>query len=169
MTVTVGIRNLDKFIGSLDTWIEKVQDETMHVANGIVATIFHDILQRSAQSSGDFAGNWQYSINYVNTTFNELNLRDQGKPLFKVGDHQAITYAKAMNRGRDKGYKIGDTFYLSNSAEHEEPYAMKIERNQIDFRYPNQGETRAKAIKNIVDQYSKVSKMQAQILKRKKL
>lgn len=162
---------MDTFVDHLDSWFDKVEAETAHVANGITVELFREILQTSPQSSGDFVGNWQYSINGINRTFNELNLLDQDKGLFRAGDSQAITYAKAMNKGRDANYKLGDTFYLSNSAAHAEPYALKIENGTINFRsyVGNTGETIAKALMAVLPKYINVSKLQANKLARTKL
>lgn len=167
----IHVKNVESFISHVDQWFDKVETETAHVANGLTVELFKEILQTSPQLSGDFAGNWQYSINGINRTFNALNFLDQGKPLFKVGDHQAITYARAMNKGRDVGYKLGDTFFLSNSAVHDEPYALKIENGTINFRsyVGNTGETVANAFRNVLPKYVSISKLQAHKLARTKL
>lgn len=170
--LSVSVRNLDKFVESCDRWLEKTTDTVMHVANGITVELFEQVLETSPQFSGDFAANWQYSINQVNTTFTELNLQDdpdQGS--FSAGDRTAINYAKVMNKGRDSSYRLGDTFFVSNSAKHDEPYAILIENNQINFRRwaGNRGETINHAVRTVMPRYDHISPMQARRLARKKL
>lgn len=168
----LSVRNLDKFAASLDAWLEDTGDTVAHVANGLTVELFNEILPTSPQFSGDFAGNWQYSINTVNTTFNPLNLLDQPKQAaFKAGDHPAIAYSKAMNKGRDASYKLGDTFYLANSAYHDEAYAVMIENEEINFRRwaGNRGATVDEAFRKVLPKYTNITKQQAYKLARKKL
>lgn len=164
-------RNIDAFATGLDRWLDAVEDEVADVANGLTVKLFNHIVEISPQYSGDFAGNWQYSVNTINTTFTPLNLLDQS-PLripFLQGGKQAITYAKAMNKGRDTNYKLGDTFYISNSAVHDEAYALKIENNEIKFRPGNQGGTIARALATVAPAYYTVGKADVQALRRTKL
>lgn len=170
--IGVEVRNIDKFALGVERWLEKTEDRVMHVANGIAVELFEEVLRTSPQFSGDFAANWQYSINSINSTFNELNLLDDpARPSFGAGSHPAIQYAKTMNKGRDTGYQLGDTLYIANSAYHDEPYALLIENQQINFRRwaGNRGATVQHAFLTVLPKYENVSPLAATRLARKKL
>ena len=62
-----------------------------------------------------------------------------------MGDIEAVSYAYSHNAGKeDKFLTLGPTIYISNSAEHTEFYAWKIENDQIKFRDGNEGHPVAK-------------------------
>lgn len=165
--------SIDKFAQHVDSWVEKVKEETAQVARGLAAEAFQLILQNSPQYSGDFVGNWQFSVNAINTTFTKLNLLDQDpiREPFGAGSKPGITYAQVMNKGRDEYIKLGDTMYISNSAVHDEPYALKIEEGTINFRHHagNQGHVIERTLKNLAPRYMEINPIQVQRLRRKRL
>lgn len=174
--MSIKIKNLDKFSEQLSHWTDKVEEQVMDTANGITVELFNTLLQESPQYSGDFVGNWQYQINGITPTFREINLLEETRKWeesgpYKRGSMPAITYAKAMNKGRDHTYQFGDTFYLHNSATHNEPYALKIEEGTINFRYEvgNSGQVVARSMAAVAPKYTTVGAGQARRLKRKKL
>lgn len=167
------IKNLEHFTRHVDSWVDKVGVETAQVANGMAVEMFEMLLKISPQYSGDFAANWQYSRNIPNTNFSELNLLDQdpSRTPFGAGSRPAINYATVMNKGRDTFVKLGDTFYLSNSAAHHEPYALKIERNTINFRTEagNAGKVVERTVNYLWPTYTSLNALQVKRLRGKKL
>ncbi|OFV49700.1 MULTISPECIES: hypothetical protein [Oligella] len=160
--------NLRKFEHEMNKWIKESELEATEVARGLAVTGFNQILERSAQRSGDFAANWQFSINAVNYTFKNLKLLPEGASpddWFIMGDKPAINYAKQNNKGRDRGYKLGDTFYVSNSATNAgNDYAVWIEEGSINFREGNLGMPVASAMIYIGSLYGHIGKVQVQQL-----
>ncbi|UCV26798.1 hypothetical protein [Ferribacterium limneticum] len=106
----------------------------------------------SPQYSGDFAANWKVAINGIDLTFNDHAVSAAGTAkarsvgqiveghdaaMFQQGSAPAVSFSfshggPVINRAR-----VGDTITISNSAVHDEPYAWKIEKNQIKFRDEN--------------------------------
>ena len=58
--------------------------------------------------------------------------------------------------------KLGGTVYITNSAQHEDAYAWKIENNQITFRTPNMGAYRVgqNAVEKIARRHPNITKAQ---------
>lgn len=172
--VQVYVKNLDRLQDQFDTWVDQVEQSTADAANGMAVELFNALLQNSPQWSGDFVGNWQYQINNITPYFNELNLLDHRsyhKDVFRRGDMPAIRYAQSMNKGRDSMYKLGDTFYLHNSAVHTEPYAQKIEAGSINFRRDvgNEGRVIYRSLMDVAPKYTHITEAHVNKLRKKKL
>lgn len=174
--ISVEIKNVEQVARQWDEWMAAVEQEVADVANGITVELFNKILEFSPQFSGDFVGNWKYSINKVDVSFESLPFLD-AQPAgrlepFHCGSMPAIIYARQMNKGKDHGYKLGDTFYLSTSAEHDDAYAPMIEEEgRIKFR-PDTGNAAKpveRAIVAVMPQYTTITRQQAQRLKKEKL
>lgn len=169
--------NLTQFVKNNDKWLGEVTEEIGHVAKGLTVTALDYILKNSPQYSGDFVANWNFSINTPDDTFIQAKLVDTDKSWkgevepFKLGDYPAIAEARNRNRGKDKGYKLGDTFYLTNASFHNETYAVKIETGAIRFRPDNAGGEAPvrNALEVIGMAYSRISKAEAKKLIGQKL
>lgn len=174
--ISLKIKNIEKFSEQLTEWTDRVEEQVMDSANGIAVELFNTLLEESPQYSGDFVANWQYEINSITPTFQEVNLleetgRWEAAGPYRRGSMPAIRYAKAMNKGRDHTYQLGDTFYLHNSATHNEPYALKIEEGTINFRHEvgNFGHVVARSVAAVIPKNLNIGRSQANRLKRKKL
>lgn len=168
----IKVRNSKQARKSMMKWIKESTQEAAEVANGLTVTAFVQILEHSAQQTGDFAGNWQYSINSVNYEFKELGLAEEEADWFIMGDTPAIIHAMQNNHGRDRGFKLGDTFHIANSAKggiHGDAYAHKIESGAIKFRSGNMGMPVANAALYLGAFYGRPNLAQATLLRGKRL
>lgn len=148
------IKNLGEVVDTLDKWLEDVEALATKVAKGLAATTLHNVLNFSVQYSGDFAANWNYSINSIDTTFtpgavvgpDNISKYKFGKEP-NEGSFQALIsremsgsldeapqFALRRNRGKDNSFKLGDTIYISNSAKHDDAYAVGIETGTIHLK-----------------------------------
>lgn len=140
------VGNLEQVSGQLDAWVERVEAQA---TVKLKATSIHALTwlaRHSPQFSGDFAANWKVAVNGTDASFDtgavEAKWTDPrgaafGTESYKQGDAPAITYAFTRGAPVIQQAKLGDYLTLSNSALHDEPYAWKIENNQIKFRPEN--------------------------------
>jgi len=144
------VKNAEGVSRQLDQWLADVTQVATEVARGLSVRWFKEALARSPQYSGDFAANWRYSRNSGDTNFETGFVRASrrhrkqdvdmtGGEAFKLGDWPAQGVALKLNSWREMGFKLGDIVYISNSSTHDEPYAWKIENNQVKFRPQNAG------------------------------
>lgn len=159
-------------------WSAKAEKLATDVARGLGIDAFRHVLEISPQYSGDFAANWKYSLNFVDTTFDVGVVTPSNKYkghaqnfraeyAFSQGDWPARNYALAANAGRASAFQLGDTAYISNSSEHDEPYAWLIEKNKIRFRPENSaygGETVQQTVEYLRGRYSDITLSQARRL-----
>lgn len=164
-----------KWKNDVNRALDKVSKESMDISNGVAVTLFYQLLQNSPQFSGDFAANWRYSINSPDTTFESTaedwkeKVADNSFQAFKAGYEEAISKAVARNKGKDTGYVLGDTFFLSNSAVHDEPYALKIEQGEIKFREGNQGYVMARSIEETIPAFKEITENIAAVLAQRRI
>lgn len=162
------ITNLDQVITQIDQWERDVNAMVEGVARGLSIELFRGVVERSAQYSGDFAANWKYSIGSPDYSFKPDVFgsgvvvgqygrisRSPGNRL--EGHGEAVAYANSQNRGRSSNYKLGQTIFVSNSAAHDEPYAVKIEDNLIKFRDGNRGAPGQRTLDNLLAQYGVIT------------
>jgi hypothetical protein len=136
----IEITNVGKVIAQIEVWEKAVQALVTETARGLTVDIFKHVIEISPQYSGDFAGNWKYKLNGVDTDFDPalFNILGQGNEPFRLAGHpEAVAHAMSANAGRDSAFKLGDTAFFSNSADHTEPYSMKIWEGTIQFRPGN--------------------------------
>lgn len=93
--------------------------------------------------SGDFASNWNVSYGTPDTTFIDSGgdyMRSSSEP-GKEYKMNPLSSAIGLPPGNFNmvGFRLGQPVYLTNAAEHDEPYAWLIENNQIKFRSVNVG------------------------------
>lgn len=146
--MSVAVKNLAEFDRDVMAWFAAVEEAAAEAAVGLAKRVFDKVLIESPQYSGDFAANWKVSVNAPSTAFKPDAVRPsfakyhdqdgikQRKP-FGRGDPEAIAHAKAQANWSK--IKLGDVIYISNSADHDEAYAFKIEEGKIKFRPVNEG------------------------------
>lgn len=142
------------FGAQMEKWIEEQTRVTEAVARGFAIEAFKRLLMFSPQYSGDFVMNWRITLNKPQAggpDFTDKHLLGDQLPAlsdsrFKAGSRQAVSIAIGMNEGRlndfelnPKGGTSASIIYFSNASRHDEPYAWKIEDNQIIFRPGNEG------------------------------
>ena len=127
----------------LDEAFAELEAECANVIRGMTVEIFLHTLQYSPQYFGRYASSWTYKIGspefWTNPEFDYV-AEDQGyAPIYRKGDYPALASAVKHNLGRDSGFRLGDTVYISNGVDHGEgSYAGLIEDGQIKLRAVNQ-------------------------------
>jgi hypothetical protein len=138
--------NLDQFEGQIVDWVMSVRALTREVAEGFANFAFIHVTDMGAQFTGDFVGNWRMEVGGITPKFERglftVHQREDPSNVRFMGHPEAINYARNNARGRLNNFHLGDTIYIHNSAEHDEPYAWKIENGQIKFREVNLGADR---------------------------
>lgn len=182
------IREVEK---GLDAWLAAAEAKITNVTRGLGAVLFKTIVKESPQYSGDFAANWKYSLNSIDHSFtkdlfdgavsrtevirqdlrnsNYLFTRKYPVGGFIKGSPAAVDYAMAVNKGKDAAFKLGDTIHMSNSAAHDESYAMLIEDNKIKFRQGNNGAPARLGAMHFMNAHRTITKARAEGLARTKL
>lgn len=131
------------FTKRIEQWAAEQRVIATEVGRGLSVFAFNNVLQHTAQFSGDMAANWKYQIGSINSDFqsNVVNplIRAQKAPPFIMGDETAINYAKMDNSGKDASFTLHSTVYISNTAWHDSFYAWKVEKGTIKFRQGNKG------------------------------
>lgn len=166
--------SLAKFNESVQGWFSRVRTAAEGAAVGLGKEAFEQILETSPQYSGDFTANWKVSVGTPDTTFtidvipSRVSSPDDdgirhSEP-FKRGDGEAIAYAKS--RAKWPVLKLGQKLFISNSANHDEPYAMKIENGEIKLRPVNKGADHVvrRSTQYVLNRYSRIDKVQLQAL-----
>lgn len=133
----IEVKGLAAFDSTIQDWFREVEQAAAEAAVGMAKSAFNSILNNSPQFSGDFVANWKVEVGGVTPSFesNVIKGFNRSSP-YQVGDSPAISYAKS--KAKWPKLKLGQDIYLHNSAFHEEPYAFKIENNQINFRPVNE-------------------------------
>lgn len=160
------ITNMDQVQAQLDAWCAKAEKRATDVARGLAVKAFENIVTRGPQYSGDFVANIRVSVNNVDTTFQEhvvsgsLPKTHGLSGSFQEGALPAIRYARFNASQGIANFKLGDTIYISSSAQRRgDNYAFKIERNTIKFRdvNPSGGETFSKSRARVLNTYGAMS------------
>lgn len=162
----VKVKNLDSFDLAVQKWFSNVEKAAAQAAVGLAKVAFNHILENSPQYSGDFVANWNVGLKPSSrfVTFGgsgtRLNAYGHYVPLkpFQRGDSPAIDHAKS--RAQWPTLTLGQSIFLSNSAAHDEPYALKIEDGTIKFRPVNgdAGHVVARAKQHVGLHYKHISK-----------
>ncbi len=95
-------------------------------------------LQQSPVYTGDYASNWNVSYGKPDVTFIGT---PKGYESLKAGP---LSSSAGLLPGKFnmEGFQLGQTAYLTNAAEHDEPYAWLIEGGKVKFREVNTGKDR---------------------------
>ena len=177
MSDGVKVTNLSAFDAQVKAWFAAVEKAAAEAAVGLAKRVFDKVLIESPQYSGDFTANWQVSVDAPSTKFTIGVLRPKlhgyadsvgirGIEPFKRGDPEAIAYAQS--HAIWPSIKLGQTIYLSNSANHDEDYAWKIEDGKIKFRMVNQGADHVgkRSLDFVAHRYPVINKSALAILRR---
>lgn len=166
------IKNVDELLAQITQWEKDITAMVEGVGRGLSIVMFRGVVERSAQYSGDFAANWKYSVGQPDLSFEagllgeptpvtgDYGIAESGSNRFE-GSRQAIEKARELNAGRPEQFKLGETAFISNSAKHDEPYAMKIWKDQIQFREGNQPELQARLTDEVLSLYAQINAEQA--------
>lgn len=167
----IEIKNLGQVIRQIEVWEVAVNKLVEDVARGLTIKLFKTAVEFSPQYSGDFAANWRYSLNAPDTSFDGqlfTVLGTDNQVRRRQGDRQAISYAHAVNSGRASPFKLGDTVYISNSAEHGESYAEKVWKDSIRRRQANPFWIKER-VQDLFASYSVINGNQARALSKETL
>ena len=176
------VTNKTEFLRQVNQWVSAVRKDAETLAEGLAYKMLTHILQNAPQFSGDFAANWNVSVGSPNYTFvvGKVNERrdaqyrgryeepDYPQATFKRHDLPAI-HAALEGWSKLGDFKLGQTLFLANGAEHDEPYAMLIEDEKIKFRPENVGGGRlvARAVQYAQVNYKYISRANAPTLRAK--
>lgn len=163
------LAGLEAFDATVRGWFEAVEDVAAEAAVGLAKDVFDKVLDESPQSSADFVANWRVSLNVPDPTFTLGVIKPPVKPyandvgihedaLFGKGSPEGIAYAKS--HAVWPKMKLGDKIFISNSASHDEDYAMKIEDGKVKFRPINQGSDHvaARSLNFVAHRYPTINK-----------
>ena len=174
------VTNKTEFLRQVNQWMKVVRKDAEAIVEGLAYKMLTHILQNAPQFSGDFAANWNVSVGSPNYTFVVGKVNDRRDAQYrgryeepdyplapaKRGDLPAIS--AALDGWSKLGdFKLGQTIFLANGAEHDEPYAMLIEDEKIKFRPENVGGGRlvARAIQYAQVNYKYISRANAPTLR----
>lgn len=135
--MSVEIKNIGEFHGQLSSWINAVKLATAEAAMGLAHDAFEQILETGPQNSGDFVANTKVAVGRVDESFTPSAVGVVRSGMFKMGDTEAMGYAR--DRANWTPGKLGETVFISSSAAHDDPYAVKIEEGLINLRDVNEG------------------------------
>lgn len=168
---------LDQFSAQINAWMLRVGQATQQAASGMAGLALQEIVKESPQYSGDFVSGWEVSFNGPAYIWRPAKLYTQDDAPFQKGDEPAMDHAlrkaapnlarAAMAGSAQRGYGTGVSIYLSNSAKHDEPYAWKIEKGEIDFRpvNPDADHVVARAAGVVGRRYRTIGKGQLEFLR----
>lgn len=175
----IEVKNSGDFIKALDDWEGAIIDMTWRAVQGLAKELLITLVNNSAQFSGDFAANWNYSVGVPNYTFREnifggrylqVEVGQYGRPVGVTSKlimgHQAAL-KEALARVKGSSFQLGQTIYLTNSAAHDDAYADMIENGTIKFRSGNIGQPVARSLATVSGKYSIISGSQLVNLARK--
>lgn len=136
--MSVVIKNIGEFHGQMSAWLAGVKDVAAEAAMGLAHDTFEQILTTAPQNSGDFVANTHVAVGAPSTApFESEVVGPIGEEMFHVGSTPAMEHARAQADWTPG--KLGQSVFISSSAEHDEPYAVKIEEGLINLRPANAG------------------------------
>jgi hypothetical protein len=167
---------LDSFHADVKAWVNSVEKAAQEAAAGLGQIALTYILEEGPQYSGDFVAGWEVGFNVPVNIWRPpqsggaaLIKKGLADPLEK-GDPYAIDYAlnKAYPRFEAAAKQpLGTPIFLSNSAVHDEPYAWKIERNEINFRpeNPDAGRLVGRSVDYVGRRFATIGRSQLSVLR----
>lgn len=175
--MSVEVKGLGAFDAAVKSWFAAVEEAAAEAAVGLAKEVFDKVLDESPQSSADFVANWRVSLNAPDPTFTIGVIKPSVKPyaddvgihaddLFGKGSPEGIAYAKS--HATWPKMKLGEKIFISNSASHDEDYAMKIENGTIKFRPVNAGAAHVaeRSLNFVAHRYPVINKSSLAILRR---
>ena len=131
------VTNIAKVFDQLDAFAAKGLADGEKAAKGMAYEALELALEVSAQSTGDFAANWNLSMGHPDTTFVKFG---GARAQYQIRDAPALMEARSKNSGKLGGFVAGTTIFLSNAAAHDQAYAVLIEEGKIkNYRTVNAG------------------------------
>lgn len=126
MAAKIKIEGLDRSHKRMLDWLNKEVKGATQVFRGYAAEHLALLIRNSPQESGDFAANWNYSLNVPDTSFEEGRVPPPlGDKPYEQLSPQAIGIGLWHNLGKDASIKLGDTVYFTNRATHEDQRGVK--------------------------------------------
>lgn len=167
------LKGLGDFDAKVKGWFAAVETAAGAAAVGLAKNVLDNALVNSPQFSGDYTASWRVGIGTVDTSYEvgavQMRPDNFGDFIpFGRGDAPAIQFAKAKAASVwPTKLPLGTSIYISNSARHDEPYAWKIENNQINFRSVNMGayDVGRNAVKRVWRRFNTINKTQLDVLK----
>lgn len=174
--VKIQIKGADLEAKRLLKWFDEEVEGATQIFRGYAAEHLAVLIRNSPQHSGDFAANWNYSLNVPDTSFEEGRVPPPiGDRPYQQFDPQAIAIGLLNNLGKDANIKLGDTVYFTNVSTHTDhrgvpdPYYQRILNGTMSLRDVNKQVTLAAAMQKFRSKYPKVLKgNEAGALKRKR-
>lgn len=161
MAIRSKIVGMDAVQMKISRWLKRKDKDALKTARGLAAIKLATLIKHSPQYSGDFAANWNYSINTVDKSYDEDQVvqKATGEP-YEQFDRPAINLGLAKNRGKDNGLKLGDTVYISNFSTHRnggfrDEYYKWILDGTLPLRDVNTKVSLRAAIQKYNDKYGK--------------
>lgn len=158
------IVNRGAFNAKASAWTHAVRKAAELAAMNMAEKALDNVVTHGPQFSGQFVASWNLSVGTPDFTARQPVSRLDGDNVepYQEGDANAINIARTANVGKLAGFRLGQHIYLSNSVEHDEPYSVLIETNQIRFRpvNPSGGRTLGRAFDYLVHRYSSIGKSQ---------
>lgn len=152
------VLNRSAFDTANKRWLSHISRIAEVATMNIAQEALENAVEHSPQYSGQFAASWNLSIGTPDfSTYQPTSQTVDGVVIpYQEGSKPAISAALSRNRGALLGFKLGQTAFLSNSVEHDEPYSYLIETNQIQFRDENVsgGRTLSRATEFVARRYA---------------
>lgn len=152
----IHIKNRAQFQTQVNAWVNSVRRGTERAVYRMMVDAQTFATLASPTFSGDYASNWNVSFGKPDVTFVAGGI-----------DFYADNYPGPVSRAWGKGnvapassFKLGQTAYLTNAAEHDEPYAWLIEEGKINFRPENVGRDRIaqKTLDHLAHNYKSIKR-----------
>jgi len=135
---------------NLDLAFAELEAECTQIIRGFTVRIWSGVLSKTPQWAGRMVASYNYSLNSPDFSDRSDQVPTMehpdhrwpvslmGRPLWP-GHTNAIALANSANRGKDSGFRLGDTVYISNGVDHGEgPYSQDVEDEAIPLRSPGQ-------------------------------
>jgi hypothetical protein len=115
--IEVKALNVDKFLAELDAGVVGLKQQAAARIDAWARGLFTDLLQNSAQWSGNFVSNWNYSTGKPDESYtrdpNKLDTWRGQKP-FQRGDGAAVS-AATLRMNSVKPTSWGENIYFTNA------------------------------------------------------
>lgn len=110
---------------NLDAVFAELEREVTAVVRGITVEVWDGVLKKTPQFYGRLAASWDYTVGSPQFVDRSDEVKDAGlgegpRQAFYRGHPAAIAVANAANFGQERFFKLGDTVYISNGADHGE-------------------------------------------------
>lgn len=156
----IRITNREEFHNQVSDWLDAVAHQAERVAVGMAKDTLHSMLVTAPQYSGQFVASWNASIGSPDYRAYQPPSRIRGGHVlpYEEGDADAIDWA--MGRFDLSGFQLGQSIFLANRVEHDEPYSVLIEDNAIEFRpeNPSKGKVLARAMNRASHLYANLTR-----------